>query len=440
MSELKEKFMYGYNSEQFKKFKKYAWLMLLSFGFTYLFFYNGRQNINLVMPLMKEYFASDLGTIGVVSSALFWCYAFGQLVSGRLGSYFGYKRLMIFGVVASAILNLLISFQNNLTVIAVLWGLNGFCQAMVWSNGVGVINKWWPKEKRGFASGLATAFSGVAQAVTYLTVNWCLILNPEWSWRAGFRFPIIPMVIILIAFIAFFKQKPEDVGLPAFEEADKELDNDDALMEAEIAKKGFLYPYKLLFSQPKVIIFCLISAIAGIGRYGLLTWIPTYFTEELGLTLKNDLFTYIVLPLGQACAMFVFPFLTDKVFKGKREPMLVLASVVAFFGLICFPLFKTQLPATIMLFVVGVFSMVTGVIWAIAGDMGGRALSSTVVGILDWAVYMGAAIQASVFGFVQQKFGWSAIFITIGCLYIILLVLTLLARKMKMKKVQKETE
>ena len=132
--------------------------------------------------------------------------------------------------------------------------------------------------------------------------------------------------------------------------------------------------------------------------------------------------------------MFVFPFVTDKIFKGKREPMLALASVIAFLGLICFPFFKTQLPATIMLFVVGVFSMVTGVIWAIAGDMGGRTLSSTVVGVLDWAVYMGAAIQASVFGFVKEQFGWSAIFITIGCLYVVLLVLTLFARKMKMKK------
>ena len=424
---------YGYSVEQYAKFRKYAWLTLLCFGFTYLFFYNGRQNINLVLPLMKQEFQSDLGTLGIVSSALFWCYAFGQLVSGRLGSFFGYKKLMIFGVISSAVLNVLISFQSSLVVIAILWGFNGFCQAMVWSNGLGVINKWWPKKERGFASGLATAFSGVAQAVTYLTVNWCLILNPEWTWRAGFRFPIVPMVVILIAFIFFFKEQPENVGLPAFQEENEALNASNAAMEEKLSKNGFFYPYKLLFSEPKVILFCLISAIAGIGRYGLLTWVPTYFTEELGLTLKDDMFTYIVLPLGQACAMFVFPFITDKVFKGKREPMLILASVVAFAGMICFPLFKTQLPATIMLFVVGVFSMVTGVIWAIAGDMGGKALSSTVVGILDWAVYMGAAIQASVFGFVQQKFGWGAIFVTIGVLYIILLVLTLLARKMKMK-------
>ena len=433
-TENQQKRTYGYTPEQWKRFQKIAWLTLLSFGFTYLFFYNGRQNINLVMPLMKEAFQSDLGTIGVVSSALFWCYAFGQLVSGRLGSYFGYKKLMCLGVISSAVLNVIISFQQSLGVIAVLWGLNGFCQAMVWSNGLGVINNWWPREKRGFASGVATAFSGVAQAVTYLTVDWCLILNPEWGWRAGFRFPIVPMVLILVAFILFFKEKPEAAGLQPFEEPATGTEENRAVTEATLAEKGFFYPYMLLFSEPKVILFCLISAIAGIGRYGLLTWIPTYFTSELGLELKNDMFTYIVLPLGQACAMFVFPFITDKVFKGKREPMLILASVIAFVGLICFPMFKTQLPATIMLFVVGVFSMVTGVIWAIAGDMGGRALSSTVVGVLDWAVYMGAAIQASVFGFVQEQFGWSAIFVTIGCLYVILLVLTLVARKMKLKR------
>lgn len=429
----KETSRYGYSAQQYAKFRKYAWLTLLCFGFTYLFFYNGRQNINLVLPLMKQEFQSDLGTLGMVSSALFWCYAFGQLVSGRLGSFFGYKKLMIFGVLSSAVLNVLISFQSSLVVIAILWGANGFCQAMVWSNGLGVINNWWPKKERGFASGLATAFSGVAQAVTYLTVNWCLILNPEWTWRAGFRFPIVPMVVILVAFVFFFKEQPEHIGVPAFREENEALNASNAAMEEKLSKNGFFYPYKLLFSEPKVILFCLISAIAGVGRYGLLTWVPTYFTEELGLTLKDDMFTYIVLPLGQACAMFVFPFITDKVFKGKREPMLILAAVAAFAGMICFPLFKTQLPATIMLFVVGVFSMVTGVIWAIAGDMGGKALSSTVVGVLDWAVYMGAAIQASVFGFVQQKFGWGAIFVTIGSLYIILLVLTLLARKMKMK-------
>ena len=43
---------YGYSKEEYSKFKVLAWKMLLSFGLTYMFFYNGRQNINLVMTQM----------------------------------------------------------------------------------------------------------------------------------------------------------------------------------------------------------------------------------------------------------------------------------------------------------------------------------------------------------------------------------------------------
>ena len=431
----KQTHTYGYTPAEYSKFKAYAWKMLLSFGLTYMFFYNGRQNINLVLTQMAEGLGSTTAAMGVVSSALFWCYAFGQLINGRLGAYFGYKRFMMFGVAASAVLNVVISFQHSIPVIAVLWGLNGYCQSMVWSNGVGVLNKWWPKSKRGFASGLATAFSGVAQVVTYMTILLCMDMNPEWGWRAAFRYPMIPMALMLIVFAFLFKTKPEDVGLKPFEEEDKAAAARDEALCAEIEKKGYLYPYKVLFSEPKVIVFCLISAIAGVGRYGLLTWVPTYFTEAMGLSIKAGIFSSILLPAGQACAMFVFPFITDKVFKGKREPMLALASVVTFFGMIGFPFIQSQGLASAMLLVVGVSGMVTGVIWAVAGDMGGRAFSSTIVGILDWAVYMGAAVQASVFGFVKDTFGWPAVFITIGCLYIIMLVLTLAARKMKLSKI-----
>ena len=428
-------FLYGYTKEEYNKFHQFAWKMLLSFGFTYLFFYNGRQNINLVMSQMADELGSTTTAMGIVSSALFWCYAFGQLINGRLGAYFGYKRFMIFGVISSAVLNVLISFQHSVPVIAFLWGVNGFCQSMVWANGLGVLNKWWPKKKRGFASGLTTAFSGSAQVVTYLTILLCLHLNPEWGWRAAFRYPMLLMVLVLIIFALFFKSSPEDIGLKSFKEENEHDEERDARLSKEIESRGFLYPYKVIFSEPKVIIFCLISAIAGVGRYGLLTWVPTYFTESMGLSIKDGIFSSILLPTGQACAMFIFPLLTDKIFKGKREPMLALASAITFFCMICFPLLKTQTPASIMLFVVGISSMVTGIIWAVAGDMGGRVFSSTVVGVLDWAVYMGAAVQAFVFGFVKDAFGWSAIFITIGILYIVLFVLTLVARKIKTKNI-----
>ena len=62
---------YGYSPSDYKKFRRWGWLMLLSFGITYLFFYNGRQNINLVMTQMAEGLGSSTAALGVVSSALF---------------------------------------------------------------------------------------------------------------------------------------------------------------------------------------------------------------------------------------------------------------------------------------------------------------------------------------------------------------------------------
>lgn len=404
-----------------KIFKEYAWKMLLSFGFVYLFFYNGRQNINLVMTQMAYDFDSTTAAIGIISSSLFWCYAFGQLINGRLGAYFGYKKFMIVGIIMSTIMNILISFQNSFLVIAILWGLNGYFQSMVWANGIGVLNKWWGKEQRGFATGIATAFSGLAQVVTYLSVSLCLELFPELGWRAGFRFPIIPILFLLIPFILLFNETPEAIGLKSISEEKK----------SSIENKNFYYPYKKLFCKPKMILFCFISAIAGIGRYGLLTWVPTYFMENMGLSIKNGIFSSILLPIGQALAMFVFPFLTDKVFKGKREPMLALASILTFVSIISFPFIQSECIASVMLFVVGVFSMITGVIWSVAGDIGGSEYSSIVAGILDWSVYMGAAIQASVFGLIKDYFGWSAIFITVGCLYIVILILIYVSNRLK---------
>lgn len=434
---------YGYNSADFKKFMRLAWTVLLSFGLMYMFFYNGRQNINLVKNDIAGFFGffkadgtGDASGISLITQTLFWSYAVGQLVNGRLGSFIGCKKYMTIGVIVSCVCNVAISFvgANQMWLFALLWGLNGFAQSMVWSNGLEVLNQWWPKKRRGFSSGLATAFSGVGQVVTYLSVSLSLSLNPEWGWAAAFRFPLIPLVIALVAFIFLFKEKPEHAGLAPFVEEDQEAAARDAALIAEVKSRSFFYPYLKLFSEPKFIVFCLISAIAGIGRYGLLNWMPTYFRDVHGMDVKGAIFGSILLPLGQACAMFVFPFITDKVFKGKREPMLALASVVTFICLVIFPFITNTTAATLMLFVVGVFSMVTGVIWAIAGDMGGRAMSATVVGTLDCAVYLGAALQEGTFGNFTKAGRWDLGFITIGALYIVMLVLTLLASKMKLKK------
>ena len=101
---------YGYSSSDFKKFMRLAWTVLLSFGLMYMFFYNGRQNINLVKTDVAGFFGffkadgtPDTHGISLITQSLFWSYALGQLVNGRLGSYFGCKKYMTIGVIVSCV-------------------------------------------------------------------------------------------------------------------------------------------------------------------------------------------------------------------------------------------------------------------------------------------------------------------------------------------------
>jgi sugar phosphate permease len=154
----------------------------------------------------------------------------------------------------------------------------------------------------------------------------------------------------------------------------------------------------------------------------------------MGLSIKAGIFSSILLPIGQACAMYIFPVLTDKVFGGKREPLLILCAIVTAVVMPAFPFIKSQALASGVLFIVGVSGMVTGILWAVAGDLGGKALSGTATGILDWAAYMGAAIQSMFFGAVVEKTGnWNLPFIIIAVLYVIMVILAFMARKMKLR-------
>ncbi|WP_125143790.1 MFS transporter [Clostridium transplantifaecale] len=428
----KQEGKYGYSGDEYLKFKKYAMYMLIGFSIMYCFFYNGRQNMNLAIPLMIEEFGVTKADMGMVTSALFWCYGFGHLFSGRLGEMVGNKRFIFWGVVLSALLNLIISFQASLIVIAILWGINGFAQSMAWSPGIALSNKWWPKDKRGFASGVITGASGVAQVVTYFCVLIAYQISPNMGWRAAFRWPLIPMLIILVVFVALVKNSPMDVGLPEFEEEDKEAAALEAARMKELQGKGAVYPFLCLLREPKMCVFLFIIAIGGIGRYGMLTWVPTYFKEALGMDIKSGIFASVLLPVGQAAAFFLMPYLTDKVFKGKREPVLVICGFISAISLILFPRITSLGMASVMLLFVGFFSSVNGIVWAFAGDIGTRAFAGTATGLLDWAAYMGAAVQSILFGYVSS-YSWNAVFITIAILYVALVILALAAKNMKVR-------
>lgn len=428
MADVSSDKLMGYTPEEYRKFRNNSILVLTMFCILYCVLYGGRINLGLAIPLMTEQMGWSKTELGILSSVLFWTYGFGHLFNGRLGEIFGIKRFIVAGALLSAASNVIISFQSSLIVITVLWGFNGYFQSMLWSPGMALISKWWPGNKRGFATGMCNSSSGLGSVVTWFMVAAAFAFAPDAGWRAAFTYPIIGIIAVVGFFWFLVKESPSDVGLEEYKEDDEARVEQESELAAIVASKGKLYPYVYLFSQWRFIIWCLIVCGSNSARYGLMTWIPTYYKEALGMDVKAGIVGSVWLPLGMALGTLIVPWFTDKYCSTNRLPAVIVCALVAGASVFVFPNVTNLFMISVMLFVAGFFIYaINGVVWAYATDIGGRVFSGTAAGVLDWAAYMGAAVQAIVFGAIIDAGAWNILFITVGCLCVSLAVFGFIA-------------
>lgn len=422
-----KKEMLGYTPEQYKLFMKNAALVLGSFCVLYAFLYLGRVNISRALPIMEENMGWSSTQLGVLGSILFITYGCGHFVNGRLGEIFGVKKFIIGGAFLSIIANVLIGFSSNLAIIYVLWGLNGYFQSMLWSPGMALVSKWWPGGKRGFATGLANAFSSFGNTVTWLIVPLSFSMFPAMSWRAAFTFPMVFLAAAAIAFGLIAKSSPKDIGLEEYEEDDPARRAQEEELHRIVAEKGKFYPYVYLISNWRFVLWCVIVAGSNLARYGLISWIPKYFVEMLGMDPKKGI-AVVLLPLGMAFGTFLVPWFTDKFMSNNRLPAVIVCSLVAAATVFLFPRLTSYGGIVALLFIAGFFIYaINGIVWAYATDIGGRAFAGTAAGILDAAAYGGAALQSIAFGILLDSGNWDALFVTIACVCLVSTVAALLA-------------
>lgn len=420
----------GYTKTDYVKFKRFAWFTLLSFSVLYCFVYCGRLNMGLSIPLIMEETGWSKTKLGLLSSILFWTYGCGHLVNGRLSEIVGTKKFITAGVILTITTNLIISFQSSFIMIAILWGFNGYFQSMIWTAGLSLIAKWWPANTRGFANGLATGATALSSVVVWIVVYLSFVLLPDMGWRAAFRFPMIFMAVFVIFFAIMAKAKPNDIGLEDYKEPNQDIAKKEDIMGAVLNEKGKLYPYLFLLKQWKFIIWLIIIACSSLARYGLMTWIPSYYVEVFGTDIEAGLLGSIGLPIGMACGSFIVPWLTDKFCANNRMPAVIICAILAGVTVVGFSQSEPGFWAGAWLFTAGFFIYsINGIAWIYATEVGGRTFAGTAAGILDWAAYMGAAVQGIVFGAILTNGNWNSVFIAIGGACALIAILSLIVSR-----------
>lgn len=410
----------GYTPEEYRKFKKHALSFLIFFSVLYSTTYCIRGNLSAVGPKMMAELNWTNREIGILSGILMWTYAVGQLVSGRLSEIIGSTKCLILSVVLSASANIIAGFQTNFTAIAVLWGLNGLFQSLAWAPGFAALTRWWPSTSRGFATGFANAFAGFGTAAAQIAVVFALRALPGFGWRAAFFVPAAFPVIMLVLFLIFTRSSPKKIGLNDYAEENTEEDAHEREMQEIVKTHGVFYPFKYVLTNRGFAVWLLVSFLVGVARYGLIDWVPKYFSEVYNLDVTNGLIRSLILPVGMGIGTLVLPTLTDVVWKNNRIYHVILSAVIGAAAVGVFTLLDPRVPAQlvlieILLFLAGFFVYaISGISLVVAADVGGRVFSGTAAGILNFVSYMGSACQAVVYGSLVDKMGWNVVFVSIA--------------------------
>jgi len=388
------------------KFKKWQWRVLIAFGLLYFFYYAGRQNIALAIPLLKKEYGWTEVDLGFVSACFFWTYAFSHLLWGRLADKFGSRILGSMGGLLSVFFNWLCSFARTVGNLAFPWAMNGFVQAMGWSPGISLITNWWPRKKRGFAMGFLLSSCGWATVVIWLIGGW---VGAHWGWRGIFRIPTLFLGVMSIVYFFTVRSHPGEVGFKDYVKEGKH----------QLEETTEIKLYLNILKNMKFDLACLAVGTAHLTRYFFLTWIPLYYFETLGLPIAKVATLSLYLPLGMAIGPLLSGWITDKFFGAKRYQTAggFLLATVGFTIMVGLIPPGNVVFGGIFLFLVGLCVFAgEGPIWALCGDLAEKKQSGTAAGIMEWVAYMFAGLQGVLVGGILafSAENWKLLFILVA--------------------------
>jgi sugar phosphate permease len=299
---------------------------------SYAIYYFGKVNLSIVIPaLLITYENLNLYDFGLVSLGFMFAYAIGQFLHGQISERFNPYLYITLGLILSGIANLFMGFVGSFFVmLLMLETFDGFFQSMGWSSIVranALIQKD-EKERDRSSTILGCSYqigNSVAWVVSAFAVAW-------WGWQAGFW---VASIFLLSRGITLYLTKPK-------------VDHKPKHTVKKQVKGTLSFP---------IVMSGLSLMVLNMVRYGVLTWLFTYYIlagshpiAEFGnvsiksflifipiagvfgtliynkLPWKKDLTSIVFLALMGIC-WYVFPF-TDS-FTGS---LLVLASSAFLYG------------------------------------------------------------------------------------------------------------
>ena len=407
-----------------KLYPRFRWSVLESTFLGYGMFYLVRNNLAVVSKDIEGALHYTDSMIGFILAITAISYGIGKFIMGSVSDRSNARKFMAFGLLLTAIINIIFGSISNYYLHLILWGLNGFVQGMGWPPCGRSMGHWFSVRERGkffsiwntshnFGGGIGGVLAAQA-AVAY-------------GWRNAFYFPAA--IAIAGAVYIFFRLKdtPQSEGLPSIEEYKDDFTEDEKLHgthERELSFKELFFDYTLKNKYIWLLAFA--NLFAYIVRYSMWDWGPLYLREVKGATLSEGGIAVLVLNFGGIPSTILLGWLSDKL-DGRRGMVTVLCMLpiaLAYIGIILNPAGRLWVDMSMLMVIGFLIYPVINLITIIALDLTSKKAIGTVAGFIGLFGYIGRVVQGAGFGLMSEHLGkiygretaWDVILWTIvGC-------------------------
>lgn len=380
------------STEQLKFSPRQRLVCALCFG-AYLFAYLIRVNLSIALPDITEYLGyTDTSAVGNIPGAFFWTYALGQLISGWLGDRISPKYMIATGLSASIVINIIFAFSTSLTVMIFLWALNGVFQSMLWAPVMKTIVLNFEGErlrKMTFAMSFTLVFG--------YSISWSAstIIKTFLDWRFVFIIPAILTTVFVFFWLSLYKREGErqlvaENGVPT--------------------KISSLF--RVRFFPITITLIILVSIFHGIIKESINTWLPTMMDSLGSFSLSSTLGVLIVVPIVNFIGIMLMKFIMSK---GKANyyftvfVLLFISFIVSTIAAIFCNIHVAVL--------VGLTIAMSGLMFAVNPvftafiplNFERWNCVATVAGLIDCAIYVGAAFSSPLTSFLANGSDWSLV-------------------------------
>ncbi|MGV3488166.1 MAG: MFS transporter [Tuberibacillus sp.] len=305
------------------------WWMFGFFILVMIINYIDRSSISIAMPLISKELHLSSVTIGIILSSFSWTYALMQLPGGFLVDKLKPRKVVAGSLIGWGIAEALTGLAHGVATLIGMRMFLGVFEGPVQNGANTSLLRWLRKHERSRGSTLVDGGGPLGTAFGGLFVTALII----WlgSWRLAFG--VIGFITVLIGVVAYLFMRDNPADHPMITEEEKEyLAQIEVEDEDEVDKKakGFAGKYFLHFSP-----WMLLLAFFGYDTvlFGLLTWAPTYISQEQHVSIgMTGIWTFVIFGAGFIGELFAGQ-LADLLMRKGVSANIVLRSMLGFAGL-----------------------------------------------------------------------------------------------------------